>query len=130
MRQDTLEQRRRTASNESDGNVSARDLRPQERQVRTIPDTRPQVAQPSREERRTFADRNRRAREVYDRWEKPTLLRFGKNDFILGAAGPGFLKWLKALRGQEMVWVERAGHFVQEDAGPELAADILEFMAR
>ncbi len=70
IRQRPLEQRRRTASNESDGNVSARDLRPRERQVRTIPDTRPQVAQPSREERRTFADRNRRDYRDgnYKRW--------------------------------------------------------------
>jgi haloalkane dehalogenase len=75
-----------------------------------------------------FVARNRAAREAFGRWEKPTLLRFGRRDPILGAAGPRFLEIVKALRGKEMVWVEDAGHFVQEDAGPELAADIVEFI--
>lgn len=75
-----------------------------------------------------FAERNRAARAVFDRWEKPVLLRFGREDPILGRAGPGFLKMVKSLRGQEMVWVENAGHFVQEDAGPELAAEIVRFL--
>ncbi len=76
-----------------------------------------------------FADRNRAAREAFGRFEKPTLLRFGREDPILGRAGPGFLKMVKALRGQEMVWVENAGHFVQEDAGPELAEEIVRFLS-
>ena len=76
-----------------------------------------------------FADRNRAAREAFGRWEKPVLLRFGREDPILGAAGPGFLKMVKSLRGQEMRWVENAGHFVQEDAGPELAQDIQRFLS-
>jgi haloalkane dehalogenase len=75
-----------------------------------------------------FADRNRAAREAFGRWEKPTLLRFGREDPILGRAGPGFLKTVKALRGQEMRWVEDAGHFVQEDAGPEVAREIVRFL--
>jgi hypothetical protein len=68
--QRNLEQRRRATSAQSEGNDSARDLRPRERQIRTIPDTRPQVAQPSREERRVFADRNRRDYRdgKYKRW--------------------------------------------------------------
>jgi haloalkane dehalogenase len=76
-----------------------------------------------------FAARNRAARDVFDRWEKPTLLRFGREDPILGAAGPGFLTRVKALRGQAMGWIERAGHFVQEDASEELVAAILPFLA-
>lgn len=76
-----------------------------------------------------FAARNRAARDAFDRWEKPTLLRFGRDDFILGGAAKHLVKMVKALRGQEVGWVERAGHFVQEDAGPEVAADILKFLA-
>jgi len=76
-----------------------------------------------------FAARGRAARDVYARWDKPTFLRFGRRDPILGRAGPYFLKLVKALRGQEMVWIEDAGHFVQEDAGPELARDVVRFLA-
>lgn len=75
-----------------------------------------------------FVDRNRAAIEVFDKWDKPTLLRFGKRDPILRAAAPRFLEIVKSLRGQQVGWIENAGHFVQEDAGPELAAEIVEFL--
>ena len=75
IRERILERRQQAASARSDENdavrpVRARDrdavdegkatLRPRERQVRTIPETRPRVTQPSAEERRTFTERRRR----------------------------------------------------------------------
>ncbi len=75
-----------------------------------------------------FVDRNRAAIVAFGKWEKPTLLRFGRRDPILRSFAPRFLEIVKALRGQEVGWVENAGHFVQEDAGPELALQIVTFL--
>jgi haloalkane dehalogenase len=75
-----------------------------------------------------FVERNRAALAVFDKWDKPTLLRFGKRDPILRTAAPRFLEIVKALRGQEVGWIENAGHFVQEDVGAELAAEIVGFL--
>ena len=75
-----------------------------------------------------FAGRNRRAREALGGWEKPTLIRFGRRDPVLGRVGPHFLKMVKALHGQPMGWVADAGHFVQEDKGEDVARDVVAFV--
>ena len=81
IRERILERRTHDASERANGDVAVRPvrthdgegqatLRQRERQVRTIPDTRPQVTQPSAEERRIFTNRNRRDYRDgdYKRW--------------------------------------------------------------
>ena len=64
---------------------------------------------------------NRAAWEVLQTWEKPFLLAFSDSDPITAGADAPFLKLVPGTRGLPHTTIEGAGHFVQEDAGPELA---------
>jgi haloalkane dehalogenase len=70
---------------------------------------------------------NRAAWAVLERWEKPFLTLFGKNDPILGGADAGLQRRVPGARGQphERFW---GGHFVQEDRGDHLANTIVAWM--
>ena len=57
------------------------------------------------------------------------IMLVGGARFILGFAAKHLVKIVKSLRGTEPGWIENAGHFVQEDAGEEVAADVLKFLA-
>ena len=72
---------------------------------------------------------NRAAWEVLQRWEKPFLLAFTDSDPITKGGERPFLKLVPGTQGQPHTTIEGAGHFVQEDAGPQLAtivADLVE----
>jgi len=72
---------------------------------------------------------NRAAWEVLQTWEKPFLLAFSDSDPITAGADAPFRKLVPGTRGQAHTTIEGAGHFVQEDAGPQLAtivADLIE----
>lgn len=69
---------------------------------------------------------NRAAWEVLGRWEKPFLCVFGTNDPILGKADEPLIEHVPGAAGQPHDRI-RAGHFIQEDAGPELAARIIDW---
>jgi len=71
---------------------------------------------------------NRKAWDVLGRWEKPFLTAFGKKDPILGWADRILQKHIPGAQGQPHRDLQRASHFVQEDAGQELADIIIEFM--
>ena len=66
---------------------------------------------------------NRAAWEVLGRWEKPFLCLFGANDPILGRADRALVEHVPGAQGQPHARL-RAGHFLQEDVGPELARRI------
>jgi haloalkane dehalogenase len=69
---------------------------------------------------------NRAAWEVLERFEKPFICAFSDSDPITrGGDGP-FLRRVPGATGQPHRTIEGAGHFVQEDKGPELAALIIE----
>jgi len=72
IRERILERREAASTRSADDDSGRRQttLRPRERRIRTIPDTRPQVTQPSAEERRIFANRHRRDYRdgKYRRW--------------------------------------------------------------
>ena len=71
---------------------------------------------------------NRAAWEVLERFDKPFLCAFSDSDPITrGGDGP-FLRRVPGTSGQPHVTIEGAGHFVQEDSGPELARLILQQM--
>lgn len=64
---------------------------------------------------------NRAAWDALGRWDKPFLTAFGKKDPILGWADRLLHKHVPGTRGQPHRDLADAAHFVQEDAGEELA---------
>jgi haloalkane dehalogenase len=72
---------------------------------------------------------NREAWARLGRWQKPFLTAFGKKDPILGWADRLLQRQIPGASGQPHRNLERASHFVQEDAGEELAAITAEFVA-
>ena len=67
-------------------------------------------------------------REALRSWEKPALVLFGDSDPIFGPeAAEAISRLIPGALPAEMV--PHAGHFVQEDAGEEVAVRIAEFLA-
>ncbi len=58
----------------------------------------------------------------------PMLVAFSDRDPITGAMGPILKRAMAGAAGREHPVIANAGHFLQEDAGPELAAAILDFV--
>lgn len=71
---------------------------------------------------------NRRAWEELKRWEKPFLTAFGDSDPITRGADRFLQAAIPGARGQAHTIIAGAGHFLQEDKGPELARIIVDFM--
>jgi haloalkane dehalogenase len=70
---------------------------------------------------------NRAAWERLGRWEKPFLTLFGDGDPILGRADRPLQAHVPGAQGQPHARVS-GGHFVQEDAGEEIARRTVEWM--
>lgn len=70
---------------------------------------------------------NRAAWEMLGRWQKPFLTLFGRHDRIVGRADRPLQQQVPGAQGQPHDRL-RAGHFIQEDIGPELAQRIVEWM--
>jgi haloalkane dehalogenase len=71
---------------------------------------------------------NRAAWDALGNWQKPFLCVFGANDPILGKADRPLIEHVPGAAGQPHDRI-RAGHFLQEDAGPELAKRIIDWKA-
>ncbi len=67
----------------------------------------------------------KRAREVLAKWDKPCLVMFSDKDPIMRPARPFFLRLIPTAVN---VRIRNAGHFLQEDAGEEIAGNIDLFM--
>ncbi len=67
---------------------------------------------------------NRAAWDALGHWEKPFLSIFGARDPILGRADRPLIKHIPGAAGQPHARIN-ASHFIQEDAGPELAERVL-----
>ncbi|OBG19300.1 haloalkane dehalogenase [Mycobacterium sp. 852002-51057_SCH5723018] len=67
---------------------------------------------------------NRAAWKALGSWEKPFLAIFGARDPILGQADRPLIKHVPGAAGQPHARIN-ASHFIQEDAGPELAERVL-----
>jgi haloalkane dehalogenase len=78
----------------------------------------------------TFA--NRAAWEALRRWEKPFLTVFGERDRAFKAQGADkiFQESVPGAKGQPHTTIVGAGHFLQEEKGPEFAQIIIDFLAR
>jgi haloalkane dehalogenase len=72
---------------------------------------------------------NRAAWAVLSGWTKPLLTTFSDGDPITAGGAKVFEASVPGAKGQPHVTIEGAGHFLQEDKGPELAAIIADFIA-
>jgi haloalkane dehalogenase len=74
------------------------------------------------------SDANRRAWQVFSRWEKPFLTTFSNRDPITRGGYKPWQETVPGAAGQNHVIIKNAGHFLQEDSGPELAELITSFI--
>ena len=70
---------------------------------------------------------NRAAWDALGTFEKPFLTIFGEQDFILGRGDRPLIRHVPGAHRQPHERI-RGGHFIQEDAGPELARRMIEWM--
>jgi haloalkane dehalogenase len=73
---------------------------------------------------------NRRAWEVFSKWEKPLLCAFSDNDPVTGGADAAFRERVPGAKGQPHVTIKGGGHFLQEGRGEELARVVADFVRR
>jgi haloalkane dehalogenase len=71
---------------------------------------------------------NERAWAVFKRWDKPFLTLFSNRDPITRGGYKVWQKQVPGAQGQPHAIIRNAGHFLQEDRGPEVAAAIVVFM--
>jgi haloalkane dehalogenase len=60
----------------------------------------------------------------------PMLVAFSDSDPITGPMGEIFQRGMRGAQGIDHPLIRGAGHFLQEDAGEELANHIVEFLRR
>ena len=72
---------------------------------------------------------NEAAWDVLQQWHKPFLTLFSSRDPITRGGDKIFLKLVPGAANQPHAVTRGAGHFLQEDKGPELAQKISEFIA-
>jgi haloalkane dehalogenase len=71
---------------------------------------------------------NKKAIEQFGKWEKPFLTAFSDGDPITRGGDKFWQENVPGAQGQKHTTIRNAGHFVQEDKGPELAEVIIEFI--
>ncbi len=74
------------------------------------------------------APANRAAWEVFRSWQKPFLTAFSDRDAITRGADKAFLELVPGAKDQPHTTIRNAGHFLQEEKGPELAKVIIYFV--
>ena len=74
------------------------------------------------------APANRAAWGVLTQWQKPFLCAFSDSDPVTAGGDKIFQKLVPGTQGQPHTTIIGAGHFLQEDKGPELAQVIVNFM--
>ena len=68
------------------------------------------------------------ARAVLERWDKPFLTLFSDSDPITGGGERWFQEHVPGAAGQRHATITGAGHFLQEDRGPEVARHLVAFV--
>ncbi len=71
---------------------------------------------------------NRAAWGVLEGFDRPLLTAFGDSDPVTAGADRVLQARVPGARGQAHTTIAKAGHFSQEDAGPELAGLLAQFM--
>jgi haloalkane dehalogenase len=74
------------------------------------------------------SEANRAAWRQLAAWDKPFLVAFSDRDPITGAMAPVLMRTVPGAAGLRHPVLAGAGHFLQEDAGEELGADIASFI--
>jgi haloalkane dehalogenase len=72
---------------------------------------------------------NRVAWDVLQTFDRPFLCAFSDKDAITKGGERVFFERVPGTKGQPHTTIEGAGHFLQEDRGPELAQVIVDFIA-
>jgi len=72
---------------------------------------------------------NRKAWRSLMRFDKPFLTAFSDGDPITAGGERPFQRLVKGAKNRQHLTIRDAGHFLQEDKGPELAQAIIEFIA-
>lgn len=75
-------------------------------------------------------DANRAAWDIFRQWSKPFLTTFSNRDPIMRGGEKVWQDSVPGAQGQEHVIIRNAGHFLQDDKGPELADVLIRFIAR
>jgi haloalkane dehalogenase len=75
------------------------------------------------------SDANREAWKIFASWQKPFLTTFSNRDPITRGGEVPWQKTVPGARNQEHVRIKNAGHFLQEDKGPELAEILIKFIS-
>lgn len=75
-------------------------------------------------------DANRAAWKVFSQWKKPFLTSFSNRDPIMRGGEKVWQESVPGAQDQEHVIIRNAGHFLQEDKGPEIADQLIRFIAR
>jgi len=73
------------------------------------------------------SEANRAAWKIYRTWDKPFLTLFSDSDPIMRGGDAVWQKLVPGAQGQPHRTIEKAAHFLQEDAGPELADALIRF---
>ncbi len=71
---------------------------------------------------------NRAAWEIYKTWQKPFLTMFSNRDPITRGGEKAWQTQVPGAQTQQHIKIRNAGHFLQEDKGPELAAGLIAFI--
>jgi haloalkane dehalogenase len=75
------------------------------------------------------SEANRQAWQVLARWRKPFLTVFSDGDPITHGSERIFQQLVPGAQGQPHTIIAGAGHFLQEDAGEQLARTVLDFVS-
>ncbi len=74
------------------------------------------------------APANRAAWKVFRNWRKPFLTAFSNRDPITRGLDKAFVERVPGAKDQPHTTIRNAGHFLQEDKGPELAKVVIDFI--
>ena len=74
------------------------------------------------------APANRAAWEVFGSWQKPFLTAFSNRDPITRGLDKAFVERVPGAKDQPHTNIKNAGHFLQEEKGPELASVVIDFV--
>ena len=66
--------------------------------------------------------------DVFRNWQKPFLTSFSDGDPITRGLDKVFVKRVPGAKNQPHTTIEGAGHFLQEEKGPEFAKLIIDFL--
>ncbi|MFW9950685.1 MAG: haloalkane dehalogenase [Candidatus Thorarchaeota archaeon] len=71
---------------------------------------------------------NKKAVKMYGEWEKPFLTTFSDGDPITRGGEALWINHVPGARNLKHITIKGAGHFLQEDKGPEIAVKLIKFI--